>query len=598
MDDSPRRIADYGFLSDCRSAALVSRDGSVDWWCPGRFDAASVFARLLDDRAGHWSIRPAVPFRVRREYLAGSLVLRTVFDTAGGSVAVTDALAQAPGTQGHDLGVAAPQVLLRHVEGLAGAVPVWMECAPRMEYGRVTPRMEAVDGAVLATGGPAALRLAGTVPLAIGTGVATAELTVAAGDTYGWSLGYAPAYAGIGPAALDPRRVLDDTVAAWRSWADLHRAYDGFRTDLVRHSALVVQGLTYRPSGAVVAAPTTSLPEQLGGDRNYDYRYAWLRDFTLTMRALWVAACPDESDALFGWVAAATGQLGDGDPVPIMYGIEGERDLTERSLDHLAGFAGSRPVRVGNEAWRQRQHDVLGEVLDAAYLFRDRLGPLPDHVRSLLGQLADRAADAWRKPDSGMWEIRGAERHYLSSKVLCWVALDRAVRFGDALAGPASRERWAAERDAVRQAVLEQGWHDGAGAYTGVFGSAELDASVLVMPLVGFLPAEEPRMRATIAAVEARLGADGLVRRWAQDPAGFLLCTYWLVECLALAGEVDRAAEWFDRASGCANDLGLLAEQADPASGEQLGNFPQTFSHIGLVNAAWRLTEVTSGQAR
>ncbi|HET8681786.1 MAG TPA: glycoside hydrolase family 15 protein, partial [Micromonosporaceae bacterium] len=387
MDDSPRRIADYGFLSDCRSAALVSRDGSVDWWCPGRFDAASVFARLLDERAGHWSIRPAVPFRAQREYLAGTLVLRTVFDTAEGRVAVTDALAQAPGTLGHDLGVAAPRVLLRRVEGIAGTVPVRMEYAPRMEYGRVTPRMAVVDGDLLASGGPAVLRLAGpeTGGLAVGAGTATADLTVAAGDAYGWSLGYAPAYAAGDPVRLDPRQGLADTAAAWCSWGDLHRAYDGWRTDLVRHSAVVVQGLTYRPSGAVVAAPTTSLPEELGGDRNYDYRYAWLRDFTLTMRALWVAACPDEAEALFAWVASATGYLGD-NPMPIMYGIEGERDLTERSLDHLAGFAGSRPVRVGNEAWRQRQHDVLGEVLDAAYLFRDRLGPLPDEIRTLLVQ--------------------------------------------------------------------------------------------------------------------------------------------------------------------------------------------------------------------
>lgn len=597
MDASPRKVADYGFLSDCRSSALVSRDGSVDWWCPGRFDAASVFARLLDERAGHWSIRPVVPFQAQREYLPGTLVLRTVFHTSGGAVAVTDALAQGPSTAGHDLGTAAPQVLLRCVEGVAGSVPLRMECVPRMEYGRVTPWMAAVDGGVCASGGPVVLRLTGTVPVTVGTGVATSELTVAAGEAYGWSLAYAPAYAAAGPASLDPRSALDDTVAAWRSWSDLHRAYEGWRADLVHHSALVVQGLTYRPSGAVVAAPTTSLPEEPGGERNYDYRYAWLRDFTLTMRALWVAACPDEAEALFSWVAAATGHLGDDDPVPIMYGVEGERDLTERNLDHLAGFAGSRPVRVGNEAWRQRQHDVLGEVLDAAYLFRDRLSPLHDDVRALLVQLADRAADAWRKPDSGMWEIRGAERHYLSSKVLCWVALDRAVRFGDALAEPASRARWAAERDAVRQAVLEQGWHDGAGAYTGVFGSAELDASVLIMPLVGFLPADYPRMRATIAAVESRLGADGLVRRWADDPAGFLLCTYWLVECLALAGEVDRASAWFDRASGCANDLGLLAEQADLVCGEQLGNFPQTFSHIGLINAAWCLTKVSSGQA-
>ncbi|MEV0157381.1 glycoside hydrolase family 15 protein [Micromonospora sp. NPDC050686] len=590
------RISEHGFLADGRSAALVDRAGSVNWWCPGRFDAASVFGRLLGDDAGHWSIRPAGDFRTERSYLDDTLVLRTVFHTARGSVAVTDALALEPGARGHDIGVRSPGVLARVVAGLSGAVPVRLEYRPRFEYGRVTALLTDDGGVVRATAGADRLALRGDAPLDCVGGEASARFTVRAGETYGFTLGFAPTYGGGPPDLPDACRAVAETVAGWRSWAALH-GYRGRHREQVRRSAMVVQGMTYGPSGAVVAAATTSLPEQPGGDRNYDYRFVWVRDFSLTLQALWRAACPDEANRQFSWVSRAMGLIGD-EAVPIMYGVQGERDLTEHALRHLPGYEGSRPVLIGNDAWTQRQNDVLGEILDAAWLMRHYLDPMAPEVRELLRGMADRAAVDWRRPDAGMWEARDAERHYLSSKVQCWTALDRAVRFGPRLGDPPDVQRWAAARDEVRAAVLDRGWNERVGAYTGAFDSDRLDASVLLMPLVGFLPADDPRMRATMDLIEGRLGHDGLLRRWGGDPAGFVICSFWLVSCLALAGELDRAERLFGQLAGRVNDLGLYAEQIDQATGEQLGNFPQAFSHIGLINAAGRLTEAAERAGR
>ncbi|SCG49400.1 Glucoamylase (glucan-1,4-alpha-glucosidase), GH15 family [Micromonospora rifamycinica] len=585
------RISEHGFLADGRSAALVDRHGSVNWWCPARFDSPSVFGRILDDRAGHWSIAPeGDDVTVSRSYLDDSLVLRTVFHTGTGSVAVTDALALEPGARGHDIGLRSPRALVRVVEGLSGVVPVRVEFVPRFEYGRVTAYLKQSGGLIDAVAGACRLSLRSDVPLACRDGNATGRVPVRAGDTLRFTLGYAPTYDGGDPALPDADRAVADTVSGWRSWADLHD-YQGRYRDQVRHSAMVVQGMTYQPSGAVVAAATTSLPERPGGDRNYDYRFVWVRDFSLTLRALWRSACPDEADRQFSWVARAMGRIGGG-RVPIMYGVEGERDLTEHALDHLRGYAGSRPVLVGNDAWKQRQNDVLGEIIDAAWLMRHYLDPMSPDVRHLLCDLADQAARSWRLPDSGMWEARDAQRHYLSSKVQCWTALDRAVRFGSRLGDPADVRRWARARDEIRAAVLERGWNDRLGAYTGAFDSDRLDASVLLMPLVGFLPAADPRMRSTIDVVERRLSRDGLLLRFDGDPAGFLICSFWLTSCLALAGEQERAVRLFEQLAGRVNDLGLYAEQIDQVTGEQVGNFPQAFSHIGLINAAGLLTDI------
>ncbi|GIJ76436.1 Glucoamylase (glucan-1,4-alpha-glucosidase), GH15 family [Micromonospora phaseoli] len=585
------RIGEHGFLANGRSAVLVDRAGSVNWWCPQRFDGPSVFARLLDDDAGHWSIRPAGHFTTERSYVEGTLVLRTVFATGHGRMALTDALALEPGARGHDIGLRSPHVLARFVEGLAGEVPVRLHYRPRFEYGRVTAYLNDHNGIIDASAGACRLSLRGDVPLSCHQGDATANFTVRAGETYRFTLGHAPTYDSGPPALPDADQVITNAVAGWRSWADLHHdQYDGLFGDQVRHSAIVLQGMTYQPSGAIIAAATTSLPEQPGGARNYDYRFVWLRDFSLTLQALWRAACPDEVDRHFAWVAHATGRISDA-PVPIMYGVQGERDLTEHHLDHLTGYAHSQPVTVGNDAWKQRQSDVLGEVLDAAWLMRHYLDPMTPDVRQLLHDLADQAVLDWHRPDSGMWESRDTERHYVSSKVQCWTALDRAVRFGRRLGDQSDVARWAAARDDIRNAVLTRGWNDRLGTFTGAFDSDHLDASVLIMPLVGFLPADDPRMRSTVRVVERELSHKGLLRRWDGDPAGFVICSFWLVTCLALAGEVERAERLFRQLAGRANDLGLFAEQIDPATGAHLGNFPQAFSHIGLINAAGRLSE-------
>ncbi|HEX7744146.1 MAG TPA: glycoside hydrolase family 15 protein [Micromonosporaceae bacterium] len=584
-------IAEYGFLSDCRSAALVTRSGSVDWWCPDRFDRPSVFGRLLDPAAGHWILRPAGDARTERAYLGDSLVLRTEHHTPEGRVAVTDALAAAPGARGHDLGSRSPAVLLRVVEGLTGRVRMHTEFAPRPEYGLLTPYLHSQPGRVVAAAGPVNLTLRGPVPLTCERGRAGGAFEVSAGDVVGFDLAFAASFGGP-PAELDPVAAVADTIETWESLRESHR-YNGRYPDLVRRSALVLQGLLYQPSGAVAAAATTSLPEQLGGDRNYDYRFGWLRDFSFTMNALWVADCPEEPARLFAWAARSAGRIGT-QPVPIMYGLGGERDLSEHVLDHLRGYADSRPVRVGNEAWRQRQFDVPGEVIAAANLLQDRIPVFDEELCRMLIDLADQAADIWPTPDAGMWEARDKDRHYVSSKVGCWLALDRAVRLAPRLGDGIDVRRWAQARDDIRDTVLQHGWSDRAGAFAGAFGSDELDASVLLMPLVGFLPGTDERMRATILAVERELATDGLVRRWVDDPAGFVLCSYWLVSCLAHTGEMDRATALFERTCARANDLGLFAEQIDLVTGEHLGNTPQALSHIGLINAAWRLTDPES----
>ena len=590
------RIADYGFLSDCHSAALVDRRGSIDWWCVPRFDSPSVLGRLLDADAGHWLLQPTVGFTSERQYVGSTLVLRTVFRTSDGDVAVTDALALARGTRGHDIGLDSPHVLLRRVEGLTGTVAMRSELAPRMEYGRTEPHLSKVETGVEATGGPARLTCSGPVDPCHRDGTITGHFSVSAGETVDLRLAYQPTY-GSSARRDDEAPTIDDTIAAWQSWSALHTTYDGPFEDSVRRSSLVLQGLTFAPSGAVLAAATTSLPEELGGELNFDYRFAWLRDLSLTVRALWVAACPDEPARLFDWLSTSAGHLRD-ELVQIMYGVEGERDLSEHVLGHLAGYRGSRPVRVGNAAWDQKQLDVLGEVLDAAFLLRDQLGELSNPTRQLLVSLANRAVGSWQEPDAGMWEARDAERHYVSSKVMCWVALDRATKLAPMLGEDGSAGRWAKARDDIRAAVLDRAWSERAQAFTGVFESDELDASVLMLPLVDFLPATDKRMRATIDAVEQHLGNGRVVRRWAGDSSGFLICTYWLVECLALAGEQERAAKWFDIATGHANDLGLLSEEADPDTGELLGNYPQAFSHVGLINAAWRLGQTASRARR
>lgn len=593
-------VADYGLIADCNSAALVARDGSIDWLCLPRYDSPSVFGRMLDPAAGHWSIMPTEPFRTERRYLAGTLVLETTFTTDSGVAKVTDALVFAEGQRGHELGFDAPHELLRSVEGVSGTVELRFELAPRPEYGLVRPlfRMEGDGGRTF--GGPNRIRVRAGIPVAIDDVTMRGDFTVAAGESIGFSLRWMPTEAKEPAPATAPEAVaarIADTVAGWRSWEADHDIYEGPHRELVRLSSRVLKGLTYRPTGAIVAAPTTSLPETVSGERNWDYRYAWIRDASLTLEALYIGSCSDEAEE---FVSFMTSSAGGGASLQIMYGIGGEHDLTERVLPHLAGWRESRPVRVGNGAWGQTQLDVYGELLNALYLYREQLGELHPEIQKFVAYLADTAAARWPETDAGMWEMRGEPRHHLSSKVLCWVALDRAVKLAPALGSFATPEQWAVERDRIRDAILEHGWSDERGAYAQSFGSGELDAAQLLMPIVGFLPATDERMRATIEAIAADLTEDGLVLRYRNreglnadgltgEEGTFVICSFWLVSALAKAGEVDRAEELFEQLAGYANDLGLLAEEIDTATGEQLGNFPQAFSHIGLITAAYEI---------
>ena len=406
----------------------------------------------------------------------------------------------------------------------------------------------------------------------------------------------------VSQAAWDAGQIaarLQDTIAGWRSWSALHQAYKGPWRDLVQHSGRVLQALTFAPTGAIVAAPTTSLPEAIGGTRNWDYRYTWVRDASLTMEALWVAACPDEAGKFFGFLAdAAASQLRQGKDLQIMFGVGGEHDLSERELPHLVGWRASRPVRVGNGAWTQRQLDVYGELLGAAQRLADQLGELDPVTQQFLAAAADMAASRWNEKDQGIWEIRGEPRNFLHSKLMCWVALDRAIALAPLLGAKNRTEAWAAVRDQIRAAILERGWNDQAGAFTQAFGSEDLDASSLMLAITGFLPGDDPRMKATVDAIAERLTDQrGLVYRYlahdglAGGEGTFLLCTFWLAHAQALVGELDQATATFERAVAAINDVGLLAEEVDPGSGEMIGNFPQAFSHIGLVNAAWAISQ-------
>jgi alpha,alpha-trehalase len=599
-------IADYALLSDCRSAALVSREGSVDWLCAPRFDGPSVFARLLDDKAGHWSLRVAGATQARRRYVDGTMVLETTFQAPSGTAVLLDAMAVGPDERGHELGTASPGVLLRRLDCTSGSVEVQLEYAPRPEYGLVSPLMSAVPGGLLARGGADVLMLSAPGHLEIAHSVARSTSRLESGQHLSFALQHqrsseSPA----GPwqqTAIDQR--LEGTIHGWRTWSEIHQGYTGPWRDLVHHSGRVLQALTFQPTGAIVAAPTTSLPEAIGGERNWDYRYTWVRDASLTLEALWVAACPDEANRFFAWMAAAAAARVKETDLQIMFGVGGEHDLTERSLPHLAGWRNSSPVRVGNGAWNQRQLDVYGELLSAARRLRDQLGSLDQATRDFLVEVADTAAARWNEVDQGIWEVRGAPRHFLYSKLMCWVALDCAVELADQLDAAERAAGWAGVREQVRSAILEKGWSDRAKAFTQSFGSDDLDASSLMVPIVGFLPGDDPRVRSTIDAVASGLTDQrGLVYRYRShdglegEEGSFLICTFWLAQAQAMAGEVEQARATFERTIAYANDVGLLSEEVEPATGELLGNFPQAFSHIGLVNAAWAISQAETRTA-
>ncbi|MGA9526021.1 MAG: glycoside hydrolase family 15 protein [Myxococcaceae bacterium] len=594
-------IADYALISDCHSAALVSRHGSVDWLCFPRFDSPSVFARLLDEEGGHFSIRAAGETAVSRRYQDRTLILETTFRTPTGTAVLLDGMAVGRNERGHELGADAPHALLRQLRCTAGTVELELEYAPRPEYGLVLPLLTPLHGGISGRGGAHVLFLTSPVPVEIDGSVARARLRLGAGDAMGFAVEHRttdqPSARPWSQREIEQR--LDDTAEAWRTWSDHHQGYDGPWKELVQQSGVVLQGLTYYPTGAICAAATTSLPEEEGGIRNWDYRFTWVRDASLTLDALWIAACPDEAHRYFDFLTgAALTQIRRGADLQIMFGIGGEHDLSERELPHLSGWRNSRPVRIGNGAWSQRQLDVYGELMGAVDRLREQLRNLDPTTRHFLVEVVETAGRRWTEKDQGIWEVRGPPRDFLYSKLMCWVALHRGIMLADLLEARERVEGWRERREQIRTAILERGWSDRAQAFTQTFGSDDLDASNLMLPIVGFLPGDDPRMVATIDAIASRLTDEhGLVYRYRADDGlegeegTFLLCTFWLAQAQALAGQLERATATFSRAAGYANDLGLLAEEVDPRNREFLGNFPQAFSHIGLINAAWTISQ-------
>jgi GH15 family glucan-1,4-alpha-glucosidase len=606
-------IGDYALIGDCRSASLVSRDGSVDWYCLPRFDSPALFAALLDrERGGHFRIAPTAAYRTRRRYLAETAVLETTFETATGAVQVTDFMPLPGGeTIWPDFADIPHPRLVRLVRCLSGEVELLVAFEPRPDYGRQAAVLEARMDGVLARTPQEAFLLTTDVSLAVAGDRAEALVVVTPAQRHYFALSWSvPGEAGEepppGPTWAQVRRWLAQTVGGWTLWSQECR-YEGPYRAMVVRSALTLKLLTYSPTGAVIAAPTTSLPEEIGGERNWDYRYTWLRDATFTLYALAILGYYTEAVAFKDWLVRAWADPTT--PLQIMYTIDGGAHLPEETLDHLEGYRGSRPVRIGNGAAEQRQLDVYGTLLDAAHLFRKFGGGITPEMWELMRRVADLTCQYWRDPDPGIWEVRAGPQHFTHSKVMCWVALDRAIKAAEALGYPADLAHWQRERDAIRQAVLDQGYNPKVGAFTQAFGSDVLDASVLLLPLMGFIDADDERMRSTIETIATELTTDGLVYRYRaarSSPAGdelaeidglhgdegtFAICTFWLVDGLVFLGRLQDARALFERMLAYANDLGLFAEEIDPASGALLGNFPQAFTHIALINAAVNLAE-------
>ncbi|MGW1723992.1 glycoside hydrolase family 15 protein [Streptomyces sp. NPDC002306] len=586
------RIEDYALIGDEQTAALVGRDGSVDWLCFPRFDSGACFAKLLgSEDNGHWRIAPkgAQGPCTRRAYRPDTLVLDTEWDTDEGTIRVTDLMPQRE---------KAPD-LVRIVECVSGRVTVRSTVRLRFDYGSIVPWMRRADGHRVAVAGPDSVWLRSEPSVRTwGEDFGThSEFTVAEGERVAFILTWHPSHEPR-PARIDPYAALSASVVDWRKWVS-HCTYDGPYRDAVVRSLITLKALSYAPTGGIVAAATTSLPEQLGGVRNWDYRYCWLRDSTLTLGALLSAGYHKEAEAWRDWLLRAV--AGDPAELQIMYGLAGERRLPECELPWLTGYTDSAPVRIGNGAVNQLQLDVYGEVMDSLYLARRSGLSAKPHMWSMQGALMQYLESAWRQPDEGLWEVRGGRRHFVHSKVLVWVAADRAVRTLEEYPQlPGDLKAWRALRDEVHQEVCEQGYDPRRNTFTQYYGSRELDAALLLIPRFGFLPPDDPRVIGTVDAVRAELGHGGFVRRYDTDetpvdglPGGegaFLACSFWLADALHLTGRTEEARALFERLVSLTNDVGLLAEEYDPESGRQLGNFPQAFSHIGLVNTALALS--------
>ncbi|MBL0422555.1 glycoside hydrolase family 15 protein [Ramlibacter sp. AW1] len=583
------KIEDYALIGDCESAALVGKNGSIDWLCWPRFDSAACFAALLGSpEHGRWLLAPADPqARSRRRYEDGSVVLQTDWETAHGRVLVTDFM---------PVRDSSPH-LIRTVRGLAGDVPMTMDLAFRFDYGSVIPwvtRLEQGDG-IRAVAGPDMVVLRSPVALRGEDSRTRAEFTVHAGDHFSFALSYVPSHQEE-PRGADAAQALCETRQFWRDWS-ARCTHTGNWHEAVLRSHITLKALTYAPTGGIVAAATTSLPERHGGTRNWDYRYCWLRDATFTLLSLMDSGYRDEAFAWRQWLLRAV--AGNPAKAQIMYGLAGERRLTEWEVPWLPGYQGARPVRVGNAAYSQLQVDVFGEVLDALYQARcAHLGGDPQVGWDLEQALVRHLTTVWDQPDEGIWETRGERRHFTFSKVMAWVALDRAVRSAQQFGLPGPASEWTSLRDRIHRDICEKAFDARLGSFTQSYGSSHLDASLLLLPVVGFLPASDPRIQGTVAAIEHRLLRDGLVLRYdsaeASDglPPGegaFLACSFWFVDNLVLQGRQAQARELFEHLLSLRNDVGLLAEEYDPVAKRQLGNFPQAFSHLALADSARNL---------
>jgi GH15 family glucan-1,4-alpha-glucosidase len=587
------RIEQYAMVGDTQTAALIGDDGSMDWLCAPRFDSGACFAALLgDENHGRWLIAPAAGGRAtRRRYRDHTLVLETEFETADGAVRIIDFMPIRDQTVD----------VIRIVEGLRGHVPMQMHLTIRFDYGQTIPWVRDIGGALVAVAGPDALVLRAPVERR-GVGHSTvAEFTVRAGQRVPFSLAWYPSHLDV-PRPRNATWALSRTESWWHNWSKKW-TYDGDYPEAVQRSVITLKALTYAPTGGIVAAPTTSLPEWIGGVRNWDYRFCWLRDATFSLLALLHAGYEEEAKAWRAWLLRTT--AGEPDDLQIMYGPAGERRLTEWEVPWLPGYQGSKPVRVGNAASEQFQLDVYGEVIDA--LYESRRGAIVDrdlHALDLILALLDFLEDAWKRPDEGIWEVRGPRQHFTHSKVMAWVAFDRIVRglheFGTQgdIYDPT---RFAAIRDEIHAEVCAKAYDADRKTFVQAYGSSNLDAALLMMPLVGFLPATDERMQGTVAAIQRELTTDGFVRRYSTEtavdglPPGegvFLPCTFWMADNLALMGRVDEARALFERLIGLANDVGLLAEEYDPESGRHLGNFPQAFTHVALVNSGVNLSHL------
>lgn len=583
------KLEDYGFIGDLHTAALVGANGSLDWLCLPRFDSDACFAALLGtEDNGHWRIAPASPtYQVRRRYRRRTLILETEFETETGAVRLIDCMPPADGR--HDV--------VRIVEGLRGTVRLSMKLVMRFDYGETVPWVRRDDGNLGAIAGPNALVLHTDVETR-GENLSTyAEFEITAGERRAlvltWHRSHLPA-----PKPIDAFRAVEETEQFWHEWCS-HCTYDGKWRQAVMRSLITLKALTYQPTGGIVAAATTSLPEQLGGVRNWDYRFCWLRDATLTLRSLIEAGYTEEATDWGNWLLRTA--AGTPAQLQMLYGVAGERRLPELELPHLCGYENSRPVRVGNLAAEQFQLDVYGEIMDAMDLKRRAgLPTTPDSWEVQL-QVIEFVVKKWTEPDEGIWEIRGPRRHFTHSKVMAWVAMDRAVKAVEEFQLPGEVERWRAVRQQIHDDICARGYHEARGVFTQFYGGERLDAALLMLPLVGFLPPEDPRIVRTVLAIREELAVDGLVHRY--DPkhsadidglppgeGAFLPCSFWLVDCLALIGRRDEALALFERLLALRTPLGLLSEEYACDTQRLVGNFPQAFSHIALINTAQRLS--------